>query len=536
MSYISAVSTNDKVLVWERNVDGERVLQAFDAPHYLYIEDPDGEYESIYGDKATKLTFKNRSDYYKAKKEIIATGLKTFEADISAELRVLSNKYYNIPAPKLHVTMYDIEVDYDPAIGFSSVKNPYAPINAIAVVHEWNKQLVVFAVPPPGFVQITNDSFIQQMNAISPIDESYQLKLTICADESELLTSFLAEIHDSDVICGWNSDWFDTPYVAKRVGMVLGKVASKRLCFDGAGDPKWREVERFSVYGSAPAELEEVVDLQGRIGADYLDLFKKYEVADRGSFKLENISEEILVDENGVPMLPKLEYKGTLAALYRSNFISFIRYNIRDVEILHGFEERLGYVELANQMYHLSTGLFHHVSGTIKLADLALINYCHHELKKIVPTSKAPEIDRQIAGALVLLPQVGMHEFVGSIDINSLYPGAIRSINISPETLVGQFDECVGAFELITKRVSNPLTLRLESGQSITKPANEWGAYLEKHSYSISGYGTVFDQKREGIIPKILSSWYAERKRFQALKKEAENKAEAIMQKYNSKS
>jgi DNA polymerase elongation subunit (family B) len=209
-----------------------------------------------------------------------------------------------------------------------------------------------------------------------------------------------------------------------------------------------------------------------------------------------------------------------------------MRYNVRDTEILGGFEDKLGYIELANQMYHSSAGQFSHVLGTIKLAELAIVNYCH-ELKQIVPDFKRSDIDRQIDGALVLLPQIGEHKNVGSIDINSLYPSAIRSINISPETLRAQFTMYEHAVLEIYKGSLVDLTLEIEeTGEQITKPAYEWKQWLLDRKWSVSGYGTCFDQSVPGIIPTILSEWYAQRKHYQKLKKEAEGRAAAILKKY----
>ena len=184
-------------------------------------------------------------------------------------------------------------------------------------------------------------------------------------------------------------------------------------------------------------------------------LYKKYEQGERASYSLAAIEDYVGLG------LPKLAYEGTLHDLYYNNFPFFIRYNLRDTEILGGFERKLSYVDLANQMAHISCAQFSHVLGVLKLAEFATINHCHYNLKQVVPNfvPVSRENDRQIEGALVLNPEVGMHEWIGSIDINSLYPSAIRSINISPETLRGQFEEKEVAVEAISKGTSMPVIL-----------------------------------------------------------------------------
>jgi DNA polymerase elongation subunit (family B) len=314
-------------------------------------------------------------------------------------------------------------------------------------------------------------------------------------------------------MCGWNSDMFDTPYVGKRLRVHFGEGAEKKLDFPGA-KPRWRDIKAKTTQ----KVIGQTLDLQGRVSLDYMRLYKKYEFGERASYRLAAIEEMVGLN------LPKLEYPGTLHDLYYKNFPFFIRYNIRDTEILGGFEHKLAYVELANQMVHISCGLFSHVLGVLKLAEHAIINHCHYNLKQVVPNfvPTPPEQDRQIEGAYVMEPNIGMHEWVGSIDISSLYPAAIRSINISPETLRGQFEEKVEAASAIAKGTSMPLTLLLETGSTVEKTGAEFREWLKERKWSVSGYGTVFDQSHKGIIPTVLEDWYATRKKYQALKKQVE--------------
>jgi len=498
LSYISAKRKGDDVIVWERGKDG-RVEKTYQAPYYFFTKDETGQDISIFGDKLTRHDFRTSKEFNHARSEMESYGMELFESDIPPEIRVLSEYYYGKPAPVLNVTFLDIEVDYNKDIGFSSVANPYAPINSIAMHHQHENRTVVYCVPPDD--SWTDPSqFDQELHDLAEI--------VFCKDEKELLLYIIAEIEDSDVVCGWNSDFFDMPYIAKRIEIVLGKKYFRMLSFPGAGNPRYREVEKFG-------NMQETIDLQGRVSVDYLNLFQKYEMAQRPSYKLESVSDDVLPD------LPKLHYEGTLHDLYRKDFQHFIRYNIRDTEILVGFEDELGYVALANEMYHISGGLFKHVGGTLKLAELAINNNCWHKLNLRVPNVHVPETTGSIQGAFVLMPQVGLHEWIGSVDINSLYPSAIRSINISPETLIGQFVETTRASEEIAKGSFVKLTLEYENGDRLEKTADEWREVLKDDVCAVSGYGTVFTQKKKGIIPAILEEWYAIRKQFQKLKGQA---------------
>jgi len=508
MSYISAITKGDDVIVWERDETGRHEV-IYRAPYYFYVKDHNGAYETIFGDRVSKVDFATARQYYETKKDYKEDDVELFESDISPEMRILSSKYYGKPAPKLHITFFDIEVNYDPEIGFASTKNPYAPINSISLVHEWSKELIVITVPPiEGW---TEERLLKEVNEAVPgvpIPSEYKTRFIICNSEKDLLIQFIAELDDSDIVCGWHSDLFDWPYIARRIEKILGKNALRYLSFPGAEMPAFREIESMG-------QTSETLDLSGRLTADYLKLYRKYEPSEHGSYKLSSIEEEVGLG------LPKLEYEGTLHELYRKRFPFFIRYNIRDSEILHGFEKKLGYVELANQMYHISCGLFRHVGGTLKLAEHAIINHCHHNLKKIVPDSKPPMEDRQIEGAFVLEPKIGLHEWIGLIDVSSLYPSSIRAINISPETLRGQFDKEVLAAEEIAKGSAVELTLNLETGETVTNTADGWREWLVERKWAVSGYGTVFDQNEQGIIPAVVADWY--NKRIQLQKNEEQS-------------
>jgi DNA polymerase elongation subunit (family B) len=522
MGYISAARKGDDVLVWERNEDGERELNHHRAPFYFYVKDEEGTEESIFGDKLSRVDFGSYDEFSDARTQNRRNGVDMFESDLPPELKYLSQKFYNQPAPKLHTTMFDIEVDYNKKIGFSTIDNPYAPINAVALYHDWSHRMVVYVVLPttgsqmvaPDGTPWTDESLLAAMDDVEKLPDDVQVEVYICLNEKELLLSILEEINDSDIICGWNSDFFDVPYVAKRIEKVLGNKYFKQLSFPHARKPRFREVE---MYGRANT----TIDIFGRVSWDYLALFKKYEMAERPSYKLESIANEV------VPELPKLSYTGTLADLFITDLPLFIRYNLRDTEVLKGFEEKLGYVALANEMYHMSTGLDKHVLGTLKLAELAINNYCNHELGLRFPDMGEPETGGSITGAYVLEPDTGMHDWIGSIDINSLYPSAIRSINISPEKIIGQFDDAVKAAKAIAEGSYVSLVLTYEDNSEEEHTADEWREILQGRKQAISGFGTVFSQEKEGIIPAILNNWYSMRKNFQAKKAQAEGNEKA---------
>lgn len=506
--YISAMLSPDmrEVYVWERD-GASRQLKAYNAPWYFYVEDPDGKYLDIFNRTLTKLEFDDFSKFKEVRDRYRYSGERIYESDIGPEYKILSEKYYNSISPKLNITFFDIEVDYDPNIGHSTPENPYACISSISIYHAYTDKMIVLAVPPKSW-----------KNSDKLNDELTDSALIfLFKNEKQLLEEFLQQIQNSDILCGWNSDFYDIPYIYERLCRVFGKKTAAKLCFDNARAPKYKKVK--SKFGSE----NNVLELYGRISVDYMELFKKFEQENRESYKLESIADEELPD------LPKLDFGTSLHKLYNDDFNGFIRYNIRDSEILKGLEAKFQYVQLAIDMSHASTGMVQNIMGTIKLAELAVINYCHYDCNRIVPDSVKQDMsenDEKYGGALVLPPQIGMHEYTSAVDVISLYPSTMISLNISPEMVIGQFFENDNAFDAIYSSSTTQITLQFENGEILSKPANEWESWLRENQYILSGYGTIFDQSSPGVIPSILKTWFADRIKYKKLYSETKKMIE----------
>jgi DNA polymerase elongation subunit (family B) len=303
-SYISSQHDwdSDKIMVWERPIaGGERVLKMYPAPRYFYVPDDDGEFLTTTDVKVKKLSFDSKDEFEEAKRRHKIR----FESDFQPEARVLMDEYYGRDTPIVHYAFLDIEVDYSSKIGWSSPENPYAPINAITIFQSWTGEYLTYAVPPKGFKDST-ETLMTKINALA-LEHNFTFvpDVTICADERELLLYMLRDIEDADIISGWNSEFFDNPYIIKRLERVLGFKGPAAMCFKGARAPKERIVNRFGSPAITYA-------LSGRTHLDYLDLFKKFTFEGRVSYSLANISAEELDT-------PKLEHPGSLEELYYGN-------------------------------------------------------------------------------------------------------------------------------------------------------------------------------------------------------------------------
>jgi DNA polymerase elongation subunit (family B) len=532
MSYVDAIWNRDDdiVRVVERDPKKGRIFQEFPARYVFYYPDQRGKHTSIYGDQLTKVVSKSWKDHIKEQK--IHSGHTLFESDINPVFRVLEENYLGKDAPKLNVAFWDIEVDFDPERGYASPEDAFMPITAIAVHLQWLDTLVCLAVPPKTM------TMAQAQESIKDIPNTI-----LYETEAEMLDTFLNLIEDADILSGWNSEGFDMPYTVNRITKVLSKEDTRRLClFDQF--PKKREYEK---YGKSAVTY----DLVGRVHLDSLELYRKYTYEERHTYRLDAIG-EMEIGEN------KTVYEGTLDQLYNNDFRTFIMYNRQDTALLDKLDKKLKFIDLANTLAHECTVLLQTTMGAVAVTEQAIINEAHSK-GLIVPSRPRRDdtADNQAAGAYVAYPKKGLHEWIGSMDINSLYPSAIRALNMGPETIVGQLrqdytreevetkmakgNSFASAWEgkfgsneyefVMSKDISHDIIVDWEDGSTdVLSGAQIYDVIFESNQpWMLSANGTIFTYEKEGVIPGLLKRWYAERKDMQAKLREcikAENKVE----------
>lgn len=517
MSYVDACKIADTIHVVER-VNGQRIFKKAPAIYKLYLKSKKGEYTSIYGDKLAKFETNTYKEFQKEKQGISDYNL--FEDDYDAITRHLEDNYLAQEAPDLHIGFLDIEVDFDPKRGFSSPEDPHGKITAITVYQSWSKRLLTYVINPNTL------TFAEAQKITGEFEDTI-----LCKSEDELFDRFFEAIEDADILTGWNSTTFDIPYIIKRIEFVSKKEKTKRFCL-------WNQYpneRRFEMYGKSQLTF----DLVGRVHLDYLDLYKKYTYNELHSYSLDNVS-DVEVKER------KLAYEGSLDQLYKKDFKKFIEYNRQDVMLIVKIDAKNQYIDLSNQLAHENTVLLTKTSGSVALIEQA-INIEVHSKNLIAPKKRGRrdgDTSETVAGAFVADPVVGMHQWIGSVDINSLYPSVIRALNISPETIIGQFQlpitekflrDYIAAnknatisdawgelfnvieFEEVMERTSTILTVKLENGQEITQSAMEWydTIFAAGSGMCISANGTLFRSDTDGIIPGLLARWYSERKQLQ---------------------
>jgi DNA polymerase elongation subunit (family B) len=426
-------------------------------------------------------------------------------------------------------------VDFDPERGYASPEDAFMPITAIAVHLQWIDTLVCLAIPPKGMSIEKAEELVKDLPNTHIFD-----------NEADLLDTFLNLIQDADVLSGWNSEGFDMPYTVNRITKVLSKDDTRRLCLWDQY-PKKREYEK---YGKKAITY----DLVGRVHLDSLELYRKYTYEERHTYRLDAIG-EMEIGEN------KTVYEGTLDQLYNNDFRKFVIYNRQDTALLDKLDKKLKFLDLSNTLAHECTVLLQTTMGAVAVTEQAIINEAH---KRGFQVPNRPvrdeEADNSAAGAYVAYPKEGIHDWIGSLDINSLYPSAIRALNMGPETIVGQLRQTMtqeyidnlvakgksfasawegmfGSIEytaVMNQEVGTEITIDWQDGSvDILSAAEVYKLIFDSNQpFILSANGTLFTYETEGIIPGLLKRWYAERKEMQAKLKETIKAGNKIEEEY----
>ena len=482
-----------------------------------YLADPDGEYETLEGTRVSPTKKLDWSDngYY--------------EKDVSKETRLLVDMYYETDdTPSFHNIVYlDIECVVAGALTPENIKNPKGEITAIALYDNNSQKYFCFILDKEGKM----DKIDGDKKQIIPL-----------LSESELLHSFLDKWIELDptIITGWNSGFFDIPYLYYRICKVLGEYIANYLSPLGK-------------ITFTPQFPEQPVNLAGINHLDYMLLFKKYITKQEPSYKLGEIGKKYA-------KLEKIEYQGSLDKLFKEDIDKFIEYNIRDVEIIVELEKQLKFVELTVTICHLCHTEYEQIYYSTMLNEGAILTYLKRKgtvspnkpttynpaLKDISVRNAKSEYEKknitkeeydeivalaEYAGGYLKDPIPGLYEWVIDLDFTSLYPSIIRSLNMGIETLVGRvvhsgkFDNQWSLKELKQMDPERVVDIeKIRKDRTISSSQIKIGDLvniIEKNNLIISAPGVMFRKDKSSVVCEILSDWFAKRQEYKKLMKKA---------------
>ncbi len=320
-----------------------------------------------------------------------------------------------------------------------------------------------------------------------------------CSTEVELLGKFIEKFRaiDPDIIIGWNSDYFDVPYLYYRICNVLGEDFAKYLSPIG-------------YCRETPWYKEQYIQIAGVESLDYMRLHKKFSWADEPSMRLDAIGEKYV-------NLGKVEYDGNLDRLFETDIDKFIDYNFRDVEILVELDKKLEYLSLVKNLSHKGKHNYSEVYANTKTQDGAISAYLLSE--GIVPPAKErnPFSKKNYAGGYLFCPKAGIYNYMFDEDLTSLYPSIIMTINIGKETMVGRIIDAddrnnrLGLNDLLAKDPEEELTIENVKRKRTKIKVGKLINLIKDMNMSLSANGVFFRTDKESVLSTILKKWFDER-------------------------
>ena len=451
---------------------------------YAYKPDKNGSKLSMTGVRVSK------TKYYKFDDP------NMFESDIPRETRVLTDLYLNEDNPSTghKVIFFDIEVSMEN--GIPNIENPNNEVTAITLYDSVTKEYTVLVLDKTGSRQNYKKGDI----------DTYFFK-----DELDLLYKFV-DVYEAigpTIITGWNSDYFDVPYLYNRLKQQCGNGIANRL--SPIGKLKYSKFRKKWM-------------IAGVSSLDYLDLYKKFTYGQQQNYRLDTIGRI----EVG---MGKVEYEGSLDELFKNDLEKFIDYNVQDVRIIVEIDKKMKLIELVRGICHVGHVQYEDYCYSSKFLEGTIITYLH---RKGVVVSNKPADGRQLmnervenddegfAGAYVKPPVPGLYDWVYSLDLQSLYPSIIMSLNISPETKVGFVTNW--DVEKHRKGEIETYLVRDKDTDEVTRLSRDkFVKFMDDMHYYISSNGVLYDANKVGIIPEVLDKWFAERVEYKNLMKKYKN-------------
>tara|TARA_R110000772_G_scaffold189966_4_gene300863 strand:+ start:1820 stop:3535 length:1716 start_codon:yes stop_codon:yes gene_type:complete len=415
--------------------------------------------------------------------------------------KFLIDKYGNDDTPSVtHKELFfDIEIEMGGALTPEYIKSAPKPVTSIAwwdrQVDEWK----IVIVDKEGKLEHTFDS---QGREVIPVPR-----------ETDLLDKFVSMMEEvqPDILVGYNSDYFDIPYLYYRIKNTMGKRTASRMSpINIIEERHWSE--------DAPIRITGVASL------DYIRLHKKYSFKDEPSYKLDSLGEKY-VDQK------KIEYEGSLDRLFAEDKEKFIEYNFVDVLILKKLDEKFKYIELTKNLAHKGKVLYEEVYQSSRIHDGAISSWLISE--GIVPPNKDlnPLTKKNYAGGYLFCPKTGIYNYMFDEDLTSLYPSIIMSINIGKETYIGRIldlfndrNNRLGLNDLEDIIAKDPeKTLPFENLQRKQQymPVKDIVDKIKTHNLAVSANGVIFRTDKKSVLAVILDKWFDERVIYKKAMKKA---------------
>ena len=456
--YKSVIEHSGKLLV--RSVEGgvERKEKINFEPTLYALTQGNSDWKNLQGHSLKPITFNSIDNARRFRRDTLTTNAPIYGLE-RYQYQYINESYPgDIEWSKDQVKIFTLDIESKCENGFPDVENPIEELLCITVKNQSNKQIITWGVG--------------EYRTDRP-DVTY----IYCKNEQVLIMEFMKFWIKNypDVITGWNTKFFDLPYLINRIRHIAGEKVINRLS-------PWNLVKRDEVV--VKGRTQTVFTLFGITMLDYLDLYKWFIPTRQESYKLDYIG-HIELNEN------KLDnpYE-TFKDFYEKDFQKFVDYNIQDVEIVDRLEDKLGLIDLSLTVAYDSKVNYGDIFSQVRVWDTLIANHLYKK-KIAVPPREDHIKETKYEGAYVKPPLTGQHKWIVSFDINSLYPHILIQYNISPEKIIGVKADGVSVNKML--KGTTPLD------------------YLKTEGACITPNGALFKTDNQGFLPEMMEKMYNER-------------------------
>jgi DNA polymerase elongation subunit (family B) len=465
---------------------------------YQECNEEDAEFYGINGEPLHKINkwYFSKNPEYRHKN---TPGLHFH--DIPPHQKFLIERYgtNDEPSKNHKEVFFDIEIEIGGALTEEYIERAPMPVTSIAWYYKQEDKWAILILDKKNQLKHT---------------KAKNREIIPCRTEQELLLKWLEYIReiDPDILIGYNSDFFDIPYLFYRIDNTLGPQYSAML--SPLGKVECKRDSKWWIKDDQP------VNIVGIESLDYMRLHKKYSWRDEPSWKLDAIGEKYV----GVN---KVEYEGTLDDLFANDIYKFIEYNFVDVKILKLLDEKLQYIGLTKNISHKGKHNYSEVYHNSVTQDGAISAYLLSQNIIPPPRDPNPRKKKNYAGGYLFCPKAGLYKYMFDEDLTSLYPSIIMSLNIGKETFVGRIIDAddrnnrLGLNDL--KELDQDGELLVENAEGLQTKINTRRliAMIEQNNLTISANGSMFRTDKESVLSTILNKWFKERVEYKTKMKQA---------------
>jgi len=474
-------------------------VEQYEFQNYAYEKcyEKDSTHTSLKGEPLKKVTYWERDNPF------------IHYHDMPIHQKFLIDKYgiNDEPSTSHKEIFFDIEIEMGGALTPEYIKRAPKPVTSIAWWYKQEDKWYILILDKEGKIP---SSTVGNKQIIS------------VPNERELLTKWLNYLNkiQPDILIGYNSDYFDIPYLYWRMYHQLGE--RKANSFSPIG--KIKEPSFQGTDGNTIFDPDQPIRIEGLYSLDYIRLHKKYSMSDEPSYKLDALGEKYC-------KLGKIEYDGSLDRLFETDKEKFIEYNFRDVEILKALDAKFNYIGLTKNLAHKGKIHYDDVYQSSKIHDGAISAYLLSE--GIVPPSRDRNLmsKKNYAGGYLFCPKAGLYRYMFDEDLTSLYPSIIMSLNIGKETLVGRIldfndrNNRLGLNDLQADEEDQLRNMEWFTNQNkfnkIDWTSSKLVKLLTQYNLAISANGVIFRTDTPSVLSTILAKWFEERVLYKNLMKKA---------------